>query len=172
MTVFSRVHRPKTGNCFVIMPFGKKMLGDEEVDWDLHYEKVVCQAIRDVEMTPIRADDIYGSGSLMDDIWKGIQEAEIVITDLTGRSPNVLYELGLAHVIGKRVLLLTRDEKDIPVDLAQFKYIQYSGQGYELVEFIQELKKNITAVREQPADEAWLIPLTASGANCQGLSVT
>ena len=84
----------KQGSCFVIMPFGVKKLPDGgDFDWDHHYKEVISPVIADIGMTPIRGDDIFGTGPFMEQIWQGIQEAELIIADLTGRSPNVMYEL-------------------------------------------------------------------------------
>jgi small subunit ribosomal protein S1 len=160
--VFSRDLYPVEGNCFVLMPFGRKPLADgHEFDWDEHYRDVIAPEILGAQMTPIRADSIYAGPVLMDRIWRGIQEAEIVVADLTGRSPNVLYELGLAHLIGKRLLLLTMDADDIPTDLGQFAVLVYSYEGAGLLAFVRAFKDSLAAARTMPAAEAMLHPLPA-----------
>jgi len=161
---FTRSHRPQKGNCFVVMPFGEKQLRDGKTfHWDSHYKVVIEPTIESVGMTPVRADEIYGAQSLMDRVWRGIQEAEVVVADLTGRSPNVLYEVGLAHVIGKRLLILTMYADDVPVDLAEFVQIRYSIEGMQLVQFTRELAKHLVAARAEPATEAMLSPLPGGG---------
>ena len=69
----------------------------------------------------------------MEDIWSGINVAKLVIADITGRNPNVLYELGITHTVGKPFVLLTQSAKDIPFDLNQFRHIIYEDnmEGYE-----------------------------------------
>lgn len=161
---FTRDLRPKEGNCFVIMPFGSKPLKDgRNFDWDAHYKEVIAPSIHDAGMTAVRADDIFGSQPLMERIWKGIQEAELIVADLTGRSPNVLYELGLAHVIWKRVILLTMDETDIPSDLAHYVQIRYTDAGRGLLQLDRDLKENLKAARAEPKAEAALYPLPGGG---------
>src|SRR5947199_7854977 len=110
-------------------------------------------------MSPMRADGIYGAQPLLEKLWHGIQEAEVIVADLTGRSANVLFEVGLAHVIGKRILFLTMDPEDIPVDLSHFVQIRYSKEGVGLVQLTLELQKHLEAAREQPANEMMLVPL-------------
>lgn len=156
---FSRDHRPIAGNCFVVMPYGvKKLPNGNDFDWDVHYRDVLAVAISEAGMTPVRADDIYGAQPLIERVWRGIQEAEVVVADLTGRSPNVLYELGLAHVIGKRLILLTMDAEDVPADLAHFVQIRYSD-GRGLLHLHRELIKNLAAARSEPAAEVVLSPM-------------
>ncbi len=61
----------------------------------------------------------------MSDIWKSIREARFILAELTGRNPNVFYEIGLAHAIGKPIILLTRNQEDVPFDLKALRYRYY-----------------------------------------------
>ena len=147
-----------------MMPFGEQELRDgQKFDWDNHYEVVIQETVRRAGMVPLRADEIYGAKPLLQRLWQGIQEAEVIIADLTGRSPNVLYELGLAHVIGKRILVLTMYPDDVPVDLGEFVQIRYSKEGVALVQFMIELQRNLEAARRESPAEAMLIPLPYGG---------
>ncbi|HEX3554530.1 MAG TPA: S1 RNA-binding domain-containing protein [Thermoanaerobaculia bacterium] len=147
-----------------MMPFGEKELREgRPFNWDEHYKEVIERTVADVGMKAVRADEIYGSMPLLDRLWQGIQEAELVIADLTGRSPNVLYEVGLAHVIGKRILILTMYPDDVPVDLAQFVQIRYSAEGRGLLQFTRDLRNNLEAARQNPSEEAMLTPLPGQG---------
>jgi small subunit ribosomal protein S1 len=165
----TRDRRYQKGNCFVMMPYGVKELPNgQKFDWEEHWKEVLEVTIAEAGMTPLRALDMYGPGMLFDRIWQGIQEAEVVIADLTGRNPNVLYELGLAHVIGKRILLLSMFPEDIPVDLSQFVQIPYNGT--KTLQLAQTLKKNLQAARLQPPNEMMLLPFGPDG--IQEISVT
>ncbi len=160
---FARNCWPQKGNCFVIMPYGVQELRDgQKFDWDEHYKDVIEETVREVGMVPLRADEIYGASTLLERLWKGIQEAEVIIADLTSRSPNVLYEVGLAHVIGKRILILTMYPDDVPVDLGQFVQIQYK-EGRGLLQLTRDLQKNLDAARKEPPAEAMLMPLIGAG---------
>ena len=64
----------------------------------------------------------------MEDIWKGINIANIIIADITNRNPNVFYELGIAHTLGKKIILLTQNIKDIPFDLNRYRFICYENK--------------------------------------------
>jgi len=57
-----------------------------------------------------------------------IQQSRLCIADLTGRNPNVLYELGIAQTLGKPCILLTQDINDVPFDIRQYRVIQYDLQ--------------------------------------------
>ena len=61
----------------------------------------------------------------MGDIWSAIFLAYCIIADCTGRNPNVFYEMGIAHTIGKRIILITQDEEDVPFDIRAIRFIKY-----------------------------------------------
>ena len=103
--------------CFVIMPFQPK--------FDVIYEGVIAPAIQKAGLDALRGDGIYGAQRVMDDVWKGIREARIILAELTGRNANVLYELGLAHAIGKEVIIIVNAMKDVPFDLRDVRCIVY-----------------------------------------------
>lgn len=157
---FKREFHPKDGNCFVLMPHGIV----DGFDWDNHYRDI-ADVITDVKMNPVRADDIYSTQQqLIERVWKGIQEAEIILADLTGRDPNVMYELGLAHVIWKPVILLATEDSIIPDHLTQYRPIRYTPEGRGLVQLIKDLKKALQAAHAEPKEEeAELRPLFGRG---------
>jgi len=72
-----------------------------------------------------RADDFFTPGPIINDIINSIQDADYLIADLTGRNPNVYYELGYAHALRKPVILLTRQISDVPFDLRHQRLIEY-----------------------------------------------
>ena len=73
----------------------------------------------------LRADDIYDNRPIIEDIWRQINESAIVISELTERNPNVFYETGIAHTIGKEVILITQSMDDVPFDLRHLRCIVY-----------------------------------------------
>ena len=77
---------------------------------------------------PVRADaDIFGTGKIIDQIWRGINSAKVLVAELTQRNPNVFYELGLAHALDKPVVLIwsRSNEQDVPFDLQHIRVIYY-----------------------------------------------
>ena len=93
--------------CFVLMPF--------KADLDELYARTIKPAVgRPGTLRCLCADEIYGPRPIMTDIWKSIRQSKLVVADLTGRNPNVFYELGLAHAIQKPVILLSQNISDAP----------------------------------------------------------
>lgn len=104
--------------CFVAMPFDSL--------FQAYYEQVIRPAVEELGLTCIRGDEIYSRPQIMADIWKCIRTSRLVIAELTGKNPNVFYEVGLAHAIGKPLILLTRNEDDVPFDLKALRYRYYN----------------------------------------------
>ena len=72
-----------------------------------------------------RADDIWENAAISQDVVALIDRSRIVVCDCTGRNPNVFYEAGIAHTLGREVILITQNEQDIPFDLRHLRYIRY-----------------------------------------------
>ena len=79
-----------------------------------------------------RADDFWLHHHIMHDILELISTSKVIICDLSGKNPNVFYEAGIAHTLGKEVILITQHESDVPFDLRPLRYIPYlnNSQGH------------------------------------------
>ena len=80
----------------------------------------------------LRADDIWDNATFMQDIFDLIFCARVVVVDFTGRNPNVMYETGIAHTLGKTVIPITQSIDDIPSDLGHHRALKYlpNEEGY------------------------------------------
>ncbi|CAA6815189.1 MAG: Unknown protein [uncultured Sulfurovum sp.] len=124
--------------CFTIMPYG---------DWfDIYYNEIYAPAINEAGLISKRADDLYRPSSIVHDIWQYTKECQLVLADLTGKNPNVLYELGLAHAIAKPVILIVESMEDIPYDLRALRIIEYNKNAHNWGELLKE--KIINAIIE------------------------
>lgn len=103
--------------CFVMMPFG---------EWqNLYYKEIYIPAIKDAGLEPVRGDELYHTGSVVEQIWDQINKAKLLVADLSGRNPNVFYELGLAHAAIKPVVFTASSIDDVPFDLRHLRVIVY-----------------------------------------------
>jgi hypothetical protein len=102
---------------FVLMPFRTELnpLFDDVL------KPVACE----LGLSCMRADLMPSTNAIIFDVWSGLCAAKIVIADCTGRNPNVFYELGVAHTVGKPVVLLTQVVEDIPFDVLHIRYLKY-----------------------------------------------
>jgi nucleoside 2-deoxyribosyltransferase len=88
------------------------------------------------------------AGTIMNQVWDYIRHADAVIADVTGRNPNVLYEAGMAHALGKPVVLLLQETETAPFDIAAERRIPYRLENLPRLE--QELGKAIAALPRLP----------------------
>jgi len=133
-------------SCFVMMPFIEP-LGS-------YYTTIYQPAIKKAGLTAVRADtDIFGTGKIIDQIWNGINHAKVLVAELTGRNPNVLYELGLAHALRKPVVLVSSNEADVPFDVRHVRVIYYQmADPFWGEKLIAKVAENIVSAIKNPQE--------------------
>ncbi len=102
---------------FMLMPF------EGQFKW--FYSNAVEPVVKLLGYKITKADDNLKIGTIIEQIKNSIKNARLVIADVTGRNPNVFYELGLAHGYNKKVLILTQKDEDIPFDIKHIRYFSY-----------------------------------------------
>jgi hypothetical protein len=120
-----------TRSCFLVMPFSYA--------WSNDVHKILAGACKALSVQAVRGDDVFTPTDILVDIWRSLNTADFVIADITGRNPNVLYELGIAHTLAKPVLIISKNAGDIPIDLSTRRVILY-GQSEENWQADLELK--------------------------------
>lgn len=134
-----------SGTCFIIMPFGGQ--------FDEYYTEILAPSIQLVGLQPIRADEIYKAGAIINDIMNAINDAEIIIADVTSKNPNVNYELGFAHALGKPVIIISQTIEDVPFDYRHLRTIIYNTSKVRWADELSDrIKKTIQSVQANPAD--------------------
>lgn len=119
---------------FVIMPFKDEFF---EV-----YEMLKMEFIDSFEFS--NAGDEGNQQNVLKDVIQPIYEADVIIADLTGLNPNVMYELGLAHSFNKKTITITQDDlSTLPFDLKQYRAKDYSTHFKKFAELIVYLKTNL-----------------------------
>lgn len=119
---------------FVLMPFSEEF---SDV-----YTIGIKAACRAVGAYCERVDEQdFEEASIVDRIYNQIAKADIIVSDTTGRNPNVYYETGYSHALGKRTILITQSVNDIPFDLKHRPHIPY--QRTNLTKLRDDLKRRI-----------------------------
>jgi hypothetical protein len=123
--------RIEPSRIFVLMPFASEfgdvyMLGIREVAEKLGF-------------AVDRADDIEHNENILDVIQKSIRQCDVVIADMSGRNPNVFYEIGYAHALGRPTILLCRKGDNVPFDLQSINYIGYAS----IIDLRERLEKRL-----------------------------
>jgi len=123
---------------FVLMPF--------KADLREVYEDHIKSVAASLSLKVARADDFFTTSAVMKDVWTAICRTRIIIADCTGRNPNVFYEIGLAHTVGKPVVLITQNSEDVPFDLRYIRYIPYEYTPRGMKKFEVNLTNTVKTV--------------------------
>lgn len=137
----------KSGDsCFVMQPFAAPHNG--------YYETIFKPAIEKTGLHPVRADaEIFATGKIIDQVWRGINAAKVLVAELTTRNPNVFYELGLAHALKKPVVLVSSNEADVPFDLQHIRVIYYNViDPFWGTKLIDKVAENILSALNHPEE--------------------
>ena len=125
----------------VMMPFGAA--------YSPVYE-ALQSAATEVGLLCRRADEIWENPAIIQDIVNLIDKSFVVVCDCTGRNANVFYEIGIAHTLGREVVLITQVDADIPFDLRHLRHIKYldNDEGHQalkaaLAERFRYLQENL-----------------------------
>lgn len=140
-------------SCFVMMPFG---------GWfDRYYSEIYVPSIKAAGFEPMRSDELFTTGTVVEQIWEQIEKATVLLADLSNKNANVFYELGLAHAARKPVVLTANSIDDVPFDLRHLRVITYDVNepkwsdklSKSVVDYLKNAKKEPERSIPQPFRE-------------------
>jgi hypothetical protein len=107
------------------------------------FDEHILGVTKSLNLTAKRADDFFSTHHVMSDVWEAMNAARVVIADCTGRTPNVFYEIGMAHTLGRPVVLIAQRSRDVPFDLGDIRYIEYKYTPPGMDEFAVKLTSTL-----------------------------
>lgn len=128
---------------FVAMPYGPS--------WFQSVRDVIVSTASACGFVAEVSKDLETPGLITDQIWHGIRRADVVVADITGSNPNVFYELGLAHALGKEVVIAAQGVERPPFDVSTARLLQYELTDLPLFE--TKLRKAFGSVSARYAYE-------------------
>ena len=136
--------RREVPTCFLIMPFAT------ELDF---VHRVISDVVGSHGIRCIRADEVYLSRPVMDDVKQMIAGADLVIVDFTGRNPNVYYEAGLADAWRKDWIVLSQTSEDMTFDVRHVRSIRYSNTMGADIRLCNDLGQALQALGYRPRQD-------------------
>ncbi len=151
-----------TQKAFVIGPIGDREAPDASVTRVAYeegvqiLEEVIIPACNAFGIEVTRADMIATAGEIPEQIFRQLRDCALVIADLTGANPNVMYELGLRHTTGKLTLQIGERDR-LPFDVAAIRTIMFKRTDAGLVQARKDLAKALATNLDTGGD-----PVTAT----------
>jgi hypothetical protein len=104
---------------FVVMPFDESLQ-----DIYLYGIRGACER---VGLQCKRADEIEHGGPIVEEVLDHVKRAKVVIAELSAHNPNVFYEIGWAHALGRTTVLLAKAGTRLPFDVGHINTLFYSS---------------------------------------------
>ena len=131
------------GTGFILMPFKDEFAPVYEA---------IKEAIVGAGLKASKANDLnnFNPRAAMEEILKGIAEANVVVADMTGANANVFYEVGIAHTVKENVVLITQDTSKLPFDSQHIPHIPYNSSEEGLRNLTKQLNQVISNLPTEP----------------------
>jgi hypothetical protein len=134
-----------SGRDFLIDPELVFVLMDFAEPYTDIYRTLIKPTVEAEGFRCVRSDDIFRTSAVIEDIWENINKAALVIAEISNTNPNVMYELGICHTIGKEVMMLTQDGTSVPFNFRHLRFYQYSNN----IPGSEDLKRNIQSILQE-----------------------
>lgn len=108
------------------------------------FEQVIAPACEKYGISAVRADGIAHAGDINEQICRHVVESYLVVADVSGGNPNVMYELGLRHITGKPTIHIG-EAGQLPFDIASIRTIRYQRTRSHLAGARKEIESALEA---------------------------
>lgn len=100
-------------------------------------------ACRAASLECSRADKVWEDATIIQDIFSLIYRSRIVVADLSGSNPNVLYEVGIAHTLGRPVVPIAMEPVSRPFDIGHHRVLGYKTTEDGLIRMAAHLESRL-----------------------------
>lgn len=134
--------------CGIIMPISP-IDGCSAEHWK-EVQSIISEAIETIGYTPNIVSDADDSGVIQKRIVQNLYDNEIVVCDVSGKNPNVMFELGMRLAFDKPTIIIMDDQTSYSFDTAPIEHLKYPRNlnYYEILKFKETLKNKINATIE------------------------
>lgn len=113
--VDSEQKTPQT-DCLIVLPL--------EADWSERLWQVLSRGLNEKGIRSQRAESLYESHD-RELVVKHLELVSVIVADITHQHPDVFYTIGMARTMGKEIIIIAQQMRDIPADLRQFRCVIY-----------------------------------------------
>ncbi|WP_129045040.1 hypothetical protein [Companilactobacillus metriopterae] len=129
---------------FFITPIGSEN-SKERTESDFVLESFISPVADKLGYSVLRADLINSSNRIDDDVINQINISDLVIIDITGLNPNVMFEFGIRYGLGKPFVAISQTHDDIPLDIRNIRILEYTVNAPK----ISRIQEKLSAMIEE-----------------------
>ena len=118
----------------VMMPFQHSFKG---------VYKTLKQTCETLGLRCQNANEVWNENEIIQEIFALIYRSKIVICDFSERNPNVFYEAGIAHTLGRNVIPIVQNSEHVPFDLKHHRYIEYLNNKEGLDRLVKKIRPRL-----------------------------
>lgn len=139
--------------CGIVMPIST-IDGCNEAHWS-DVKDIISDAIEEAGFTPNIVSDADESGVIHRRIIRNLYDYEIVVCDVSGKNPNVMFELGMRLAFDKPTIIIKDSETGYSFDTSSVEYLEYPRdlRFSSIVEFKERLSFKIKATYESSKND-------------------
>ncbi len=130
-------------NLLLLTPFSAKSAGNESPDDYQAVQDALCRAAKIAGVELKRADDVFASGMVIDQVLDDLSRADVVLAVCTGRNANVFYELGFTESLGHKPVLVAGSDADLPFDKEHWRCNMYADGQMGLADLDERVAKSL-----------------------------
>ncbi|MFT8950151.1 MAG: hypothetical protein ABGA11_07245, partial [Liquorilactobacillus hordei] len=118
------------------------------------FTEIIRPHLEKMQLSAFKVNDIKSiTGNIMENIWTYINKSRFVIVDISDKNPNVFYELGICHTVGKDTIIICDEDSfrndynsKFPFDISALNTIVYKNKGAGMDRLKQELTNIVNAI--------------------------
>lgn len=117
-------------NCFIVCPIGNEDSPQRKRS-DIVLKHIIQPVCKELDFEVVRVDQLNSVDRIDNTIIEHLNNADLVIADMTEHNPNAFYEMGFRHALGKPLIPIIEEETKIPFDVANLRTITYATNDLE-----------------------------------------
>jgi len=144
--------------CGIVMPISS-IDGCDEAHW-VDVQKVIRDSIESADMEARLVSDADDIGVIQKRIVQNLYDDPIIVCDVSGKNPNVMFELGMRLAFDKPTIIIKDDQTSYSFDTSPIEHLEYPRdlRFNRIVDFKEKLRGKIQNTLKKARSDADYTP--------------
>lgn len=113
----------------------------------LQVKEIISESLASSEFEVELVSDADDSGVIHKRIVNNLYDADIVVCDVSGKNPNVMFELGMRLAFDKPTVIIKDNKTGYSFDTGLIEHVEYPADLHyqSIIKFKENLKKKVSA---------------------------